>query len=332
LSDVRFEQLKSWLNTALEQPINNITVASADASFRRYFRVFTAQQTWIAMDAPPEKEDCKPFIQVAEAFIQLGVNVPKIYAQDLDQGFLLLTDFGSTCYLDVLNESNADQLYGDAMQALIDLQTQASPQQVVLPPYDEKLLNQEMLLFSDWFLPKHVKIKLSEAEASELKAVSQYLITNALEQDSVWVHRDYHSRNLMQTTDKNPGVIDFQDAVAGPITYDLVSLLRDCYIAWPAEKIEYWVNAYLEKLQKQGKCTSVSASTFKQWFDLMGVQRHLKAIGIFARLNYRDGKSGYLNDIPRTLNYVKEVSGQYAELTPLHELITKRVLPAMNEL
>ena len=333
--DLRLAELTKWLDFALEQQSMEISVASADASFRRYFRVKTPdskkEKTWIAMDAPPDKEDCKPFVKVATAFHHLGMNVPEIYAQDLSHGFLVLTDFGNTCYLDQLNEANADCLYGDAMQALLNLQTNDKPHNVTLPPYDKPLLDREMQLFNDWFLAKHVQLALSEDESAGLRLVYDSLIDNALTQEQVWVHRDYHCRNLMLTDNNNPGVIDFQDAVEGPITYDLVSLLRDCYISWPLEKIEVWVENYLTQLQSRNKCRDTSVKTFMRWFDLMGVQRHLKAIGIFARLNYRDGKSGYLNDIPRTLNYVQQVTAKYDELTVLNQLITSRILPAMKD-
>lgn len=329
--DLRFEQLKKWLGFALEKQPMEISVASADASFRRYFRVKTPKKTWIAMDAPPDKEDCKPFVKVATAFRHLRMNVPEIYAQNLSHGFLVLTDFGSICYLDQLQENNADQLYGDAMEALLNLQTNEKPHNVTLPLYDKMLLKREMQLFNDWFLAKHVQVSLSEDENVGLSLVYEALVENALTQNQVWVHRDFHSRNLMLTSKNNPGVIDFQDAVEGPITYDLVSLLRDCYINWPIEKVEVWVESYLTQLQSRNMCQDTSVETFKKWFDLMGVQRHLKAIGIFSRLNYRDGKSGYLNDIPRTLGYVQQVTAKYNELTVLNQLITSRIIPAMNK-
>lgn len=332
--DLRLTELTKWLDFALEQQTMEISVASADASFRRYFRVKTPDnvkvKSWIAMDAPPDKEDCKPFVKVATAFHHVGMNVPEIFAQDLSHGFLVLTDFGSTCYLDQLNDDNADRLYGDAMQALLNLQTNDKPHNVTLPLYDKPLLDREMQLFNDWFLAKHVQLELSEHESVGLRLIYDSLIENALAQQQVWVHRDYHSRNLMLTDKNNPGVIDFQDAVDGPITYDLVSLLRDCYISWPLEKVEAWVASYLVQLQSKNMCRDVSLETFMRWFDLMGVQRHLKAIGIFSRLNYRDGKSGYLNDIPRTLNYVQQVSSKYDELAVLNQLITSRILPAMK--
>ena len=330
MEDIRLAQLTNWLNFVLEQQPMDISVASADASFRRYFRVESKGKTWIAMDAPPDKEDCKPFIDVATAFHYKKMNVPEICAQDLEQGFLLLTDFGDVNYLDKLTNETADQLYGDAMQALLNLQVNPKPDNFTLPPYDKVLLDREIQLFPEWFLGKHLNISLDENETAGLSKIYDLLIENSLVQEQVWVHRDYHSRNLMLVENNNPGVIDFQDAVDGAITYDLVSLLRDCYIDWPIAKIEAWVDGYLKKLQKRKLCESVSSETFLKWFDLMGVQRHLKVLGIFCRLNYRDGKSGYLDDLPRTLNYVKQVSAKYKELEMLNNVITSHIMPKMN--
>ncbi|MDH3326769.1 MAG: phosphotransferase [Gammaproteobacteria bacterium] len=331
MTDKRLEQLKQWLVFALDQEDLDISIASADASFRRYFRVQTpdnsAGKTWVVMDAPPDKEDCKPFVKVSTAFHHMKVNVPEIYAQDLTHGFLVLTDFGSTCYLDKLDKESADQLYGDAMNALISLQTNDKPANVTLPPYDNDLLMREMMLFPDWFLTEHLKASPNDATMNMLNDVFSKLSQMALQQPVVWVHRDYHSRNLMFTAKNNPGIIDFQDAVDGPITYDLVSLLRDCYISWPDEKVEGWVKDYLQKLKDNQCCSDVSEETFIKWFDWMGIQRHLKAIGIFARLNYRDGKPGYLMDIPRTLNYVVNVSARYPELADFNQFVSQIKLP-----
>lgn len=329
MTDKRLVQLSDWLEYALEDKNLEITVASADASFRRYFRVKTADKSWIAMDAPPEKEDCKPFVKVATAFHHLGVSVPEIYAQDLTHGFLVITDFGSRCYLDELNDENADQLYADAMQVLLNLQTNEKPQNVTLPEYDLALLNREMFLFDEWFLGEHLQLSLTDSDKKMLTQTQAQMAELALAQPKVWVHRDYHSRNLMFTEHNNPGVIDFQDAVNGPVTYDLVSLLRDCYIDWPLERVESWVAAYLQQLQQKQFCEDLSFETFMHWFDWMGVQRHMKAIGIFARLNYRDGKSGYLNDIPRTLNYVHTVSAKYPNLNSFNEFIEQKIMPAL---
>jgi len=334
VTDKRLAQLTQWLKFALEQDEVDVTVASADASFRRYFRVETpanpAGKTWVVMDAPPDKEDCKPFVKVSTAFHHMKVNVPEIYAQDLTNGFLVLTDFGSTCYLDKLNAEDADQLYGDAMDALIQLQTNEKPANVQLPLYDDALLKREMMLFPDWFLTKHLDAAPDAATMKMLDDAFEKLSQMALKQPVVWVHRDYHSRNLMVTEKNNPGVIDFQDAVEGPITYDLVSLLRDCYISWPDEKVTAWVTGYLQKLKDKQVCNDVTEAEFIRWFDWMGIQRHLKAIGIFARLNYRDGKSGYLLDIPRTLSYVVNVSARYPELAEFNAFVSQIKLPAVT--
>jgi len=316
-----------WLKFTLESDDIDITVASADASFRRYFRVESDGKTWIAMDAPPDKEDCKPFVKVATAFHYVGMNVPEIYAQDLSDGFLMLTDFGNTCYLDKLSDETSDKLYSDAMQALLNLQVNPKIRNIDLPAYDALLLDREMRLFDEWFLMKHLQHNLSNDEQRLLDETYELLKNEALSQNQAWVHRDYHSRNLMIVAENNPGVIDFQDAVVGAITYDLVSLLRDCYISWPNEKVEQWVLQYHEMLKTKGFCLDISEAQFMRWFDWMGIQRHLKAIGIFARLNYRDNKPAYLNDIPRTLNYVKTVSSKYTELENFHHFIVNIVLP-----
>lgn len=326
----RGELLTDWIESVLAGKPMVITVASTDASFRQYYRVESGGKSWIVMDAPPEKEDCKSFIEVSEAFLDMELNVPEVYMRNLNHGFLFMTDFGSTCYLDALNKSNADSLYRDAMAALLTLQTGERPYNVTLPSYDDALLRQEMSLFDDWFLERHLDITLNEEEKQGLAQVNDWLVESALSQEKVWVHRDYHSRNLMVTEKNNPGIIDFQDAVEGPVTYDLVSLLRDCYITWPTEKVEQWVKQYLADLQKRRVCKGVTVETFQQWFDLMGVQRHLKAIGIFSRLNYRDEKPVYLKDIPRTLAYVKEISAKYKELAVLNQLICDRILPALE--
>jgi aminoglycoside/choline kinase family phosphotransferase len=252
--------------------------------------------------------------------------VPQILQQDLRQGFLLLSDLGSQPYLDALNAQSVERLYGDALGALAVMQACVSADE--LPPYNETLLRREMALFPDWFLTTHLGLELSESEQQLLADAFGLLADNAQAQPQVFVHRDYHSRNLM-VCDHNPGILDFQDAVHGPVTYDLVSLLRDCYIAWPREQVEEWVQGYHDIALDHGIIRSPMSEQFLRWFDLMGVQRHLKAIGIFARLNHRDGKPGYLNDIPRTLGYVEEVSGRYPALADFAAFIQERVRPAM---
>ncbi|MBT4329202.1 MAG: phosphotransferase [Gammaproteobacteria bacterium] len=336
--DQRLEQLEQWIVQTLPQHFPHwgddytLAPASADASFRRYFRLTAAQQgeslgeSLIVMDAPPEKEDSAPFVAIAETLQRCGVQAPALHAVDLQQGFMLLSDLGSTPYLNQLNAQHAEQLYGDAMEALLLLQQQWPATDHPLPAYDHALLMREMELFREWYLQLHRDYPLSVAEQQMLDQQFTLLSEVALSQPRVAVHRDYHSRNLMVTRSGNPGVIDFQDAVWGPITYDLVSLLRDCYIDWPQVEIERWTAHYHQQLiEREMISATVDQQQFTHWFDWMGVQRHLKAIGIFARLNHRDGKPGYLNDIPRTLNYVAEVSGRYPELAPLYEL-TSRLL------
>ncbi|MBZ4193463.1 MAG: phosphotransferase [Candidatus Contendobacter sp.] len=312
------------MNAALPVPLIRIAPASSDASFRRYFRVWYGDQTRIVMDAPPDKEDCRPFVAMAEALRGLGLNAPEVLDGDLDQGLLLLTDLGSRQYLAELNERSVAGLYDDALTALARLQTGGDPGSPLLPPYDSALLHREMELFRDWFLGRLLGLELSVTEQRTLDQAFAALAGNALEQPLVWVHRDYHSRNLMITAPDNPGVLDFQDAVAGAVTYDLVSLLRDCYIAWPRPQVEAWALDHRARLQALGMTGLDDAGQFLRWFDLMGVQRHLKAVGIFARLNLRDGKPGYLLDIPRTLGYVLEVASRYPELAGLGNLLRAR--------
>ncbi len=322
----RIEALKRWLQDELAFRDYTLNPASADASFRRYFRVAHDGASFIVMDAPPDKEDSRPYIRVARMFYDVGLNVPEIIDDDLEQGFLLLSDLGSRLYLDALNAENVDRLYGDALGALAILQacTQASG---VLPAYDHALLMSEMTLFRDWLVGKHLGIALTGTQTAMLDSAFELLAENALVQPQVCVHRDYHSRNLMVTTQNNPGILDFQDAVIGPVTYDLVSLLRDCYISWPRARVEDWALGYQELALQSGilRNEDEDPEQFLRWFDLMGVQRHLKAAGIFARLNHRDGKPGYLADIPRTLGYVTDVATRYPELTGLGEFIRQDV-------
>jgi len=320
----RLEQLKNWLQTDCGFTDYQIEPASGDASFRRYFRITLPDSTTrIVMDAPPDKEDCEPFVRIARQLEKLGLNVPSILAENHGQGFLLLKDLGSTQYLDRLDDENVDQFYGDAMTALQLLQTGCATSG--LPDYDDKLLLQEMELFREWLLNKQLGIQLSDEENHTLDEAFDLLAENALQQPRVCVHRDYHSRNLMIPSKPDhgaiPGILDFQDAVYGPITYDLVSLLKDCYIAWPREKVLEWVKQYCEYCIQAGLVKSQDGDKFLRWFDLMGVQRHLKAAGIFARLNIRDGKNGYLKDIPRTVGYITFLGGAYPELEGLVRLI-----------
>ncbi|MCW8963680.1 MAG: phosphotransferase [Gammaproteobacteria bacterium] len=313
-------------------PVKNLHPASSDASFRRYLRADMGDATHIVMDAPPENEDCQPFVDIAKALFDSGLNVPQVLEEDLEQGFLLLDDLGDRLYLGELDQESVDRLYGDAIGALVTLQA-GGPSDDELPSYDEALLLQEMELFRGWFLIRHLGLELDEETNAALDVTFRFLADSALGQPRVCVHRDYHSRNLMVSDTHNPGILDFQDAVIGPVTYDLVSLLRDCYIAWPREQVEDWALGFHELALQSGILNRELHADEKQflvWFDLMGVQRHLKAIGIFSRLNHRDGKSGYLDDIPRTLYYVEEVSGRYPELTDLHNLIESRIKLALE--
>ena len=320
----REQLLREWLDTVLPAPLTGMAPASSDASFRRYFRVWYDGQTRIVMDAPPDKEDCRPFVAIAQALRGLGLNAPEVLAGDLDQGLLLLTDLGSRQYLAELDERSVSGLYGDALDALARLQTGGDPSSPLLPPYDSALLHREMELFRDWFLGRQLGFNLREDEHQVLDHTFALLADNALEQPKVWVHRDYHSRNLMVTDPDNPGVLDFQDAVVGAVTYDLVSLLRDCYVAWPREQVESWALAHRTRLRILGMSGLDDAEQFLRWFNLMGTQRHLKAIGIFARLNLRDGKPGYLRDIPRTLGYVLAVADRYPDLAALRAMLLAR--------
>lgn len=318
--DERQKELQRWLENVLGSGDFSCEPASSDASFRRYFRVVHKAKSYIVMDAPPDKEDCVPFLNIATVLRSSGVQAPTIYHHSLSQGFMVLSDFGLVSYLDVLSDDTGNKLYADATSVLhrlhkIPINTQD------LPLYSQAMLSQEVTLFREWFLEGLLNISLTDQEARSLEQNQLMLTASALEQPQVFVHRDYHSRNLMVTDKNNPGVIDFQDAVIGPITYDLVSLYRDCYIAWPDEVVYQWLDAFLADRSDSGINDGFTAQQFYQWFDLMGVQRHMKAIGIFSRLLLRDGKSGYLADIPRTLNYIKQVSMKYPGLEALHKLI-----------
>ena len=326
-SDERVALLQQWLHTLPQAwgiQVDSLAVASADASFRRYFRVNTtqsAQPSLIVMDAPPTHEDCAPFIHVAQLFGGSGVNVPKILAQDLAQGFLLLSDLGNTTYLTALNAdmSQADALYRQALKALVQLQTASQPN--VLPDYDRQRLLDEMMLFPQWYLGVHKNFTLTDAQTAQLTHVFSTLLDNNLAQTQVWVHRDYHSRNLMLIDDNNPGILDFQDAVYGPITYDPVSLLRDAYIEWPEAQQIDWLVRYWEQARKAGLNVPTAFDEFYKDFEYMGLQRHLKVLGIFARLFHRDGKSGYLKDLPLVLKYTRQVAARYRDFAPLLHIL-----------
>ena len=283
------------------------------------------------MDAPPAQEDCLPFVRIAGYLEAMRLNAPRIMEANLDEGFLLLSDLGSRQYLQELQHdaTHAPGLYGDALEALVTMQSRGSAYQGLLPPYGEELLRFEVSLFHDWLCGTHLGISLTDAEEREWQNCSDALVANALDQPQVFVHRDYHSRNLMLTDSDNPGILDFQDAVEGPLTYDLASLLKDCYVKWPAEQTWQWALDFYTALEPSTR-ERIDEAQFRRYFELMGVQRHLKAAGIFARLNHRDGKPGYLEDIPRTLSYIVDLGGQYDELAFLIALIEERVLPGIK--
>lgn len=320
--------IRQWLDDILETREYGLALASGDASFRRYFRVtLPGGESRIVMDAPPDKEDCRPFLDVIARLEPADVHVPYVYAEDLVRGFLLLEDLGDRLYLAELEPDTADSLYTTAIDALLRIQRGDT---TGLPPYDRELLEREMRLFPEWLLQTHLGLRLDEAEQGMLEETFAVLLQNALEQPRVLVHRDYHSRNLLLTGAKSPGVIDFQDAVLGPVSYDLVSLLRDCYIAWPSQRVDHWRDAYTDKAVRAGILSETQAASMPRWFDLMGAQRQLKAAGIFARLNHRDGKPGYLADIPRTLGYIVQAAQRQPALAGLACFIEGRVLSRLE--
>jgi len=322
-NDSRLTQLHGWIKEILGDLKYTLTPVSGDASFRRYFRLSSNTHNYIAVDSPPDKENNNPFITVTHLLEAEGLTVPHIYYSSLDFGFFLLSDFGDELFLNQLNNDNADKLYSQALNALNIIQSTSADN---LPAYNEKLLLAEMELFRHWFLESHLGMQLSNGENLILDKAFKQLCKNALAQPQVFVHRDYHSRNLMLIDADYPGIIDYQDAVHGPITYDLVSLLRDCYIDWPQERVENWVFSYFDIITNNSdNIENIDKTLFLKWFDLMGIQRHLKAIGIFARLNIRDNKPTYLADIPRTLNYIKAIAPNYSETQQLAEFIQCKV-------
>lgn len=318
-ADDRRAFLEAWLARQFEGARFSLAPASEDASFRRYFRATLEDgRSYIAMDAPPDKEDCRPFIHVAGLLAAAGVHAPRIHAQDLHAGFLLLSDLGARTYLQALDESSAAALFADAVDALVrwQLATRAGE----LPPYDEALLRREMNLFPEWYLARHHGIELDGAQREALERVFSALATSALAQPVVYVHRDYMPRNLM-VCDPNPGVLDFQDAVLGPISYDVVSLFRDAFVSWPEEQVLDWTVRYWEKAKHAGLPVDTDFGEFWRAFEWMGLQRHLKVLGIFARIRYRDGKPKYLADTPRFVGYARAVAKRYAALAPLLGLL-----------
>jgi hypothetical protein len=322
LSPERRQQLREFAAAALGQPVTRIESASADASFRSYWRIVDAKPSCVVMDAPPDKEDVRPWLDIARRLRAAGLNAPDVRAADLEQGFVLMCDLGTRLYLSELSMTTADDLYGDALEALF--RAQQGVDCTGLPAYDRNRLTAEMELLPTWFLQRHLGVAPDCAGWDQLEVTFDRLVNNALAQPARFVHRDYHSRNLLVVPGANPGIIDFQDAVRGPLTYDLVSLLRDCYIAWPRDRVLAWAEAYRRRMADAG-LTDADAATWKRWFDLMGLQRHLKVLGIFCRLWYRDGKAGYLGDLPLVLRYTLDVADEYAELRDFAHWLRDRV-------
>ena len=310
----------NWLRTALDDPSATLESASADASFRSYWRSTSAGRTWIVMDAPPDREDIRPWLDIAARLSKAGLHAPEIRAADADSGFVLMSDLGGRLYLPELHDASADLLYGDAMAALLAMQSKIDATD--LPPYDQQRLANEMELLPEWFLKRHLGFAPECDEWDVVELAFRALIDNATRQEQVFVHRDYHSRNLLVCPGDNPGILDFQDAVKGPITYDLVSLLRDCYIAWPEDRVYAWAEDYRRQLVG-AKLTHVDEGVFRRGFDMMGLQRHIKVLGIFCRLWYRDGKAGYLKDLPLVWAYTRKVGNRYPEIAPLVALIDR---------
>ncbi|QWE12287.1 aminoglycoside phosphotransferase family protein [Polynucleobacter sp. AP-Titi-500A-B4] len=325
MTDARLNTLRNWLKglqPSWQLDLDTLAPASADASFRRYFRIESKNPdfgTLIIMDAPPQHEPLDAFIKVDLLFSEAGLNAPKILEQNSAEGFLLLNDLGNKTYLAELNNETADHLYQDATHALVQMQLASKPN--VLPSYDAVLLQRELDLLPEWYLKKHLGIELTDLQQAQLKKSFELIIENNLAQAKVFVHRDYHSRNLMVTEVNNPGVLDFQDAVYGPITYDAASLWRDAYIAWPEERVIDWVIKFWEQGRKVGLPMPEDFGQFYRDFEWMGLQRHLKVLGIFARLSHRDGKDGYLKDIPLVLEYAIATANRYIELKPLARIL-----------
>ena len=311
-----------WVRNVLNDNDLTLRPASSDASFRSYLRTECRGSSFVVMDAPPDKEDIGPWLDVSARLRAASLSAPEVLWVNREQGFILMSDLGETPYLDVLNPDSVGELYRDAINAIFTMQSRVKTRD--LPDYDADRLRTELELFPEWFLKRHLGLQLAASERLTLDKLFQKLVDSALEQPQVFVHRDYHCRNLMRLRGGNPGIIDFQDAVRGPITYDLVSLLRDCYIEWPQEQVLVWVNEYRERLTKAGLIEDRELR-FKRWFDWMGLQRHLKVLGIFCRLGYRDGKTRYLKDLPLTLKYVLNVASGNKDMRPFAEWLRDKV-------
>jgi aminoglycoside/choline kinase family phosphotransferase len=327
-ADARLAALSDWLADVLGNGDFSLAPATADASFRRYFRATLSHphksagdaQTLIVMDAPPPGEDCRPFVHVAALLAEAGVYAPAIIAQDLTRGFLLLTDLGTTTYLQALDDGNANELFGDALDTLV--RWQRATRAGMLPPYDDAMLRRELELFPEWYVGQHLGHALTPSERVSLSAVFDRIVAANLAQPTVFVHRDYMPRNLMRTT-PNPGVLDFQGAVIGPITYDVASLFRDAFLSWPDERVLDWTIRYWERARRAALPVNADFGVFWRDVEWMGLQRHLKILGIFARIRHRDGKPGYVEDTPRFLDYVRPVARRYRELAPLAVLLDR---------
>jgi aminoglycoside/choline kinase family phosphotransferase len=310
----------TWLRSVLDDAALTLEPASADASFRSYWRTYHDGKSWILMDSPPAQEDPAPWLEIGARLSAAGLHVPAVRAQDLQQGFLLIEDLGSQLYLPALTDATVDALYGDAMDALLRMQRDVDV--TGMQPYDHAFLQRELEIMPEWFLRRHLGYTPECEESDVLESAFTVLLKSALEQPCCFVHRDYHSRNLLITAHNNPGIIDFQGALHGPITYDLASLLRDCYITWNRERVEAWAESYRQRLQQAHLINrTIDRERFLRWFDLIGLQRHIKVLGIFCRLHYRDGKRGYLDDLPRVYDYVIEVAGRYPELADFVALL-----------
>jgi N-acetylmuramate 1-kinase len=316
--DDRFSALQDWLREPLSGQPLRLEKASTDASFRRYFRVFVEGRTLIAMDAPPEREDSAAFVRVALLLREAGLNAPEILAQDLGRGFLLVTDLGTRCYLQALKEGNVDALFGDASTALVRWQSATRPG--VLPEYDEALLRRELELFPDWYVQRHLGVTLTPSQRADLDLVFRRILDNNLAQARVFVHRDYMPRNLM-VSEPNPGILDFQDAVHGPVSYDIACLFRDAFVSWEEERVLDGTIRYWEKARRAGLPVPPDFAEFWRDVEWMGLQRHLKVAGIFARLRHRDGKPGYVEDTPRFIGYIRHAVNRYGELAPLGKVL-----------
>ena len=328
-ADPRLNRLERWIAGLPGPPIERIAPASADASFRRYFRVHRGGTTQVAMDAPPERESLDAWLRVARILAATGVHVPPVIAVDAEQGFVLMGDLGRQHYLESLgNGADAEPLYADAVDALVLMQSGAGAAAAELPTYDRDLLMRELELFPEWFLSRHLALAPDEGERAVIAAAFDWLCDEALAQPVVLVHRDYHSRNLLVRPEGNPGIVDFQDAVQGPVTYDLVSLLKDCYVVWPRARLLAWLDRYRERAAAAGIPVGADREEFLRWFDRVGLQRHLKVLGIFARLWHRDGKSGYLGDLPRVLDYTLQVTSTQPELADFDAYLRRQVIPA----